>query len=230
MLTNKKIEVKSERDTWAGTNNICIEYESWGKPSGIRATEADYWFHNLCIGDEEYCTLVFKTDVLKKIVDKLDTFKTVSGGDHASRMFLVNLPKLFSTDVIKAFELDDDTKSNKNEEEFDLIKPDNYNKFTSESGHWYSRRRAVYTIIGANGRKNTTLRDAKTLGLVPSVTTIIGMIAKPSLENWKINQALNSALSLERYETNRLMIFTRCKQTLKRLVLKLQNEVLKYMA
>ena len=97
MLTNKKIEVKSERDTWAGTNNICIEYESWGKPSGIRATEADYWFHNLCIGDEEYCTLVFKT---------------VSGGDHkASKMFLVNLPKLFSSDVIKAFkELEDDDK------------------------------------------------------------------------------------------------------------------------
>lgn len=112
MLTNKKIEVKSERDIWVGTNNICIEYESWGKPSGIRATESDYWFHNLCIGEEEYCTLVFKTDVLKKIVDKLDTFKTVSGGDHnASKMFLVNLPKLFSTDVIKAFkELDDDTK------------------------------------------------------------------------------------------------------------------------
>jgi len=104
MLTNKKVEVKSERDIWQNTGNICIEYESWGKPSGIRATESDYWFHNLCIGDDEYCTLVFKTDTLKKIVDKLDTFKTVSGGDgNASRMFLVNLQKLFSTDVIKAF-------------------------------------------------------------------------------------------------------------------------------
>ena len=104
MLTNKKVEVKSERDIWQNTGNICIEYESLGKPSGIRATESDYWFHNLCIGDDEYCTLVFKTDTLKKIVDKLDTFKTVSGGDgNASRMFLVNLQKLFSTDVIKAF-------------------------------------------------------------------------------------------------------------------------------
>ena len=104
MLTNKKVEVKSERDIWQNTGNICIEYECWGKPSGIRATESDYWFHNLCIGDDEYCTLVFKTDTLKKIVDKLDTFKTVSGGDgNASRMFLVNLQKLFSTDVIKAF-------------------------------------------------------------------------------------------------------------------------------
>ena len=104
MLTNKKIEVKSERDIWVGTNNICIEYESWNKPSGIKATESDYWFHNLCIGDNEYCTLVFKTDVLRTIVNNLDYFKTVSGGDNkASKMYLVNLQKLFSKDVIKAF-------------------------------------------------------------------------------------------------------------------------------
>jgi len=111
MLTNKKIEVKSEKDLWQKSGNICIEYESWGKPSGIRATESDYWFHNLCVGDNEFCTLVFKTDVLRTIVDKLDTFKTVSGGDHkASRMFLVNLQKLFSSDVIKAFKEADNEK------------------------------------------------------------------------------------------------------------------------
>jgi hypothetical protein len=110
MLQDKKIEVKSERDIWQTTGNIAIEYESWGKPSGIRATESDYWFHNLCIGDRIFCSLVFDTEVLKKIVDKLDTFRTVSGGDNnASRMFLVNLSKLFSSDVIKAFkELEDE--------------------------------------------------------------------------------------------------------------------------
>ncbi len=112
LFTNKKIEVKSEKDIWQTTGNIAIEYQSYNKPSGIKATESDYWFHNLCIGDDEYCTLVFKTDVLRKIVEQLDTFKSVSGGDHnASRMFLVNLQKLFSTDVIKAFkELDDAEK------------------------------------------------------------------------------------------------------------------------
>ena len=114
MLTNKKIEVKSEKDLWQKSGNICIEYESWGKPSGIRATESDYWFHNLCVGDNEFCTLVFKTDVLRTIVDKLDTFKTVSVGDHkASRMFLVNLQKLFSSDVIKAFKEADNEKETK---------------------------------------------------------------------------------------------------------------------
>ena len=108
MLTGKKIEVKSEKGMWMKTGNICIEYESWNKPSGIRATESDYWFHNLCVGDDEYCTLVFNTKTLKKIVKGLDSFKTVSGGDNrASQMYLLNLQKLFSTDVIKAFkELD----------------------------------------------------------------------------------------------------------------------------
>ena len=35
MLQDKKIEVKSEKDLWQKTGNICVEYQSWGKPSGI---------------------------------------------------------------------------------------------------------------------------------------------------------------------------------------------------
>ncbi|ASE99899.1 hypothetical protein [uncultured virus] len=104
MLQNKKIEVKSERDKWQKTGNIAIEYESYGKPSGINATEADYWFHNLCIEDDVFCTLVFSVDNLKKLIDKLDYKRSVSGGDHnASRMYLLKLDKLFSSDVIKTF-------------------------------------------------------------------------------------------------------------------------------
>ena len=104
MLQDKKIEVKSERDMWMRTGNIAIEYESYGKPSGIAATESDYWFHNLCIGDEVFATLVFDTNSLKRIIDNLDYKKSVSGGDNnASRMYLLNLQKLFSSDVIKAF-------------------------------------------------------------------------------------------------------------------------------
>ena len=104
MLQNKKIEVKSERGMWQKTGNIAIEFESYGKPSGIAVTESDYWFHNLCVGDETFCTLVFDVTSLKKIIDKLDTKKCVSGGDNnASKMYLVNLQKLFSSDVIKTF-------------------------------------------------------------------------------------------------------------------------------
>ena len=85
----------------------------------------------------------------------------------------------------------------------------------SEAGHWYdSEGAATYTIIGANGiERNTTLKDARKHGYVPSVTTIIGMAAKPSLENWKINQALNSAITLKQHPNETLTAFTyRCKQ------------------
>ena len=104
MLQDKKIEVKSERGMWMRTGNIAIEYESYGKPSGIAATESDYWFHNLCIGDEVFATLVFDTKNLKRIINNLDYKRSVNGGDHnASKMYLLNLQKLFSSDVIKSF-------------------------------------------------------------------------------------------------------------------------------
>ena len=109
MLQDKKIEVKSERDVWQKTGNIAIEYECYGKPSGINATESDYWFHNLCIGSETFATIVFDTASLKRIINNLDNKRVVSGGDHnASKMYLLNLQKLFSSDVIKAFKENND--------------------------------------------------------------------------------------------------------------------------
>ncbi len=104
MFNNKKIEVKSERGMWMKTGNICIEYESYGKPSGIITTEADFWFHNLCIDDDIFCTFIFDVPKLKQLIEKLDFKKSVSGGDHkASRMWLVNIQKLFTSDVFKTF-------------------------------------------------------------------------------------------------------------------------------
>ena len=104
MLQDKKIEVKSERDVWKRTGNIAIEYECYGKPSGINATEADYWFHNLCVGEDIYATLIFTTENLKKILDSLERKVSVNGGDHnASRMYLISLQKLFDVKTIKEY-------------------------------------------------------------------------------------------------------------------------------
>ena len=104
MLQDKKIEVKSERDMWVRTGNIAVEYECYGKPSGINATKSDYWFHNLCINEDIFATLVFKVDNLKKIIDNLDSKRSVSGGDHnASRMWLLNIQKLFAKDFLKVY-------------------------------------------------------------------------------------------------------------------------------
>jgi len=90
----------------------------------------------------------------------------------------------------------------------------------SEAGHWYDKDGLpTYTIVGANGKeRNTTLRDARQWGYVPSVTTIIGVAAKPSLENWKVNQALNSAITLEQDPGESIEDFTnRCKQDSKKI-------------
>lgn len=73
---------------------------------------------------------------------------------------------------------------------------------TSESGHWYERNGApAYTIVGVNGKtRNTTLRDARKLSLVPSVTTIINVAAKPGLDRWKQEQVLMAALTLPKID------------------------------
>lgn len=68
------------------------------------------------------------------------------------------------------------------------------------STHWYDAEgKPMYTIIGKNGKeRNTNLKDARGLNLYPSVTTILGVAAKPALENWKIDQALQAAITLPR--------------------------------
>ena len=48
--------------------------------------------------------------------------------------------------------------------------------------------------------RNTTLRDARELNLIPSVTTILNIAAKPGLTVWLQEQAILAALTLPRDE------------------------------
>lgn len=70
----------------------------------------------------------------------------------------------------------------------------------SESGHWYAQDGSpAYEITGANGKlRAVTLRDARKLNLYPGVSTILGVAAKPALEQWKVRQAVLAALTLPR--------------------------------
>ena len=94
MLQNSKIEVKTERDIWKSTGNIVVEFESRGKPSGIASTEAEYWFHNLAVGEDIVMTLVFPTKTLRNYIAK-NMPRMVRGGDNnTSRLYLINLKDL----------------------------------------------------------------------------------------------------------------------------------------
>jgi len=90
----KKCEVKTERDKWASTGNICIEIESYGKPSGLTSTEAELWVHNLVKDGELCCSLVFNTDKLRKTMEEMEPFVIMGGDNKASKLYLVKIEKL----------------------------------------------------------------------------------------------------------------------------------------
>ncbi len=68
--------------------------------------------------------------------------------------------------------------------------------------HWYSREGVpAYTMLKKDGgERSTTLRDARKHGLLPSVTTIFGIMAKPGLDKWKISKAVEAAMTVDRDE------------------------------
>lgn len=70
------------------------------------------------------------------------------------------------------------------------------------SSHWYTKdAQPMHSVIGKNGKeRKTKVTDARELGLLPSVTTILSLLAKPELENWKIEQAILSSLTLPMLE------------------------------
>jgi hypothetical protein len=71
----------------------------------------------------------------------------------------------------------------------------------AESGHWYTKDGIpAYTTVGKTGERPTTLRDARKLGLLPSVSTIINTLSKAGLDTWKQQQVLLAALTLPRME------------------------------
>jgi hypothetical protein len=73
----------------------------------------------------------------------------------------------------------------------------------AESTHWYTRTGdPMYTVPSKRdgSQRPTTLRDARERNLVPSVTTILNIAAKPGLNVWLQEQAILAALTLPRYE------------------------------
>lgn len=70
--------------------------------------------------------------------------------------------------------------------------------------HWYTTEGVPrYEVPRSSGKgtRATTLADAKKLKLVPSVTTVLTIAAKPMLERWKTEQAITAALTNPKLDT-----------------------------
>jgi len=74
---------------------------------------------------------------------------------------------------------------------------------SAESVHWYGQDGSPqYTVKAKDGSdRPATLRDARKFNLVPSVTTVMKIMAKPGLDVWKNEQLLLAAMTLPRKET-----------------------------
>ena len=75
-------------------------------------------------------------------------------------------------------------------------------KKAPSGGHWYTasgESRHVQTTKDGRERA-TTLRDARKQNLIPSVTTLLGIFAKPGLERWKMKSVAEAAFHLPKVE------------------------------
>ena len=94
LLNDYKVEVKRDRLT-KQTGNVYIEYQSRGKPSGIKTTKADKWAYIL----QDGCILIVDTELLKKALRYLIKARLcvtdMPGGDNNTSLgVLVSVERL----------------------------------------------------------------------------------------------------------------------------------------
>ena len=74
----------------------------------------------------------------------------------------------------------------------------------SEAAHWYAVENGIVVprnvCKSADGKKeiNTTLRQARPKGYLPSVTSILMEMKSLALEKWKISMAVQAAMTIDR--------------------------------
>jgi len=71
-------------------------------------------------------------------------------------------------------------------------------ELNGDGGHWYyPDGRSLHTVQkkNGNGERNTTLADARELGLFPSVTAITKVVANLGLDRWKQKQILETCIN-----------------------------------
>ncbi len=71
-----------------------------------------------------------------------------------------------------------------------------------KSSHWYMQSGEPFYTVPNKSKpgesRKPTLRDARKIGALPSVTNVLSILAKPGLDVWKREQAILSALTLPR--------------------------------
>jgi hypothetical protein len=80
------------------------------------------------------------------------------------------------------------------------------------ASHWYLPDGTPYHDVpraDGNGTRSVTLRDARKVNALPSVTNILSVLSKPGLDAWKQEQAIMAALTLPKRDDESLDAFAR---------------------
>jgi hypothetical protein len=80
------------------------------------------------------------------------------------------------------------------------------------ASHWYLPDGTPYHEVpraDGNGTRSVTLRDARKVNALPSVTNILSVLSKPGLDAWKQEQAIMAALTLPKRDDESLDAFAR---------------------
>lgn len=101
-----RVEVK-EDFMCESTGNVALEFESRGKPSGIDASQADFYFY-IVHSKEGIYHVLHKTSKLKEMVAKKLYHRIVTGGDFGSKtkFYLFTIRDFLKYGIILKYPLD----------------------------------------------------------------------------------------------------------------------------
>lgn len=102
-LIEGKTECKAERDQWAKTGNMFVEFESRGKKSGISTTHSDHWVVSFYKENHLCFTITLPIKEAKVLARKYYLRnKIVPGGDeNTSKGVLVPIWEIFNMENYK---------------------------------------------------------------------------------------------------------------------------------
>jgi hypothetical protein len=94
------IEVKTERDIWASTGNIAIEFGYSGHPSSLKTTDAKWWIHVLSYDNKMIFAMMWEVSKLRLRLNEMyldGKIRAVKGGDDGkSDLWLVPIKELIN--------------------------------------------------------------------------------------------------------------------------------------
>lgn len=88
LMSGDKLEVKADKRAHE-TGNVAVEFECYGKPSGISVSKASHYAF-VC----KHIQLIIETERLKELLTSKKFYQVFGGDNNASHMYLVPLREL----------------------------------------------------------------------------------------------------------------------------------------